>query len=189
MNGGHYISVVKATDGHYYEINDSRQRKINNIDAYWNEHEGNILLADFGDSREIEVPETVIHMESSEDEAGSMGSGETRGFTEIGNSSRESSPSELLSVSKQPWGSISKGWGAAYHNAHPTAVKEHFFLKGMPNIDESIIEKIRPYLEPLLKSGVISNEQADAVIALIACNEKGSMSLLGDEPGLGRHER
>ena len=56
----------------------------------------------------------------------------------------------------------------------------------MPKIDASIIKKIRPYLEPLLTSGVISNEQADAVIALIACNEKGSLSLLGDEPGLGK---
>ena len=34
MNGGHYISVVKASDGNYYEINDHRQRKINDIKTY-----------------------------------------------------------------------------------------------------------------------------------------------------------
>ena len=182
MNGGHYIAVVKATDGHYYEINDSR-RKINHIEAYWNEHEGNILLADFGDSREIEVPDPVIHIETSGDEAGSTGLSETGGSPLIGISSRESSPSDQLTVTKKSWGDLSRDWVA---KPHPTPVKEHFFLKGMPKIDESIIEKTRPYLEPLLRNDVISNEQADAVIALIACNEKGSMSLLGDEPGLGK---
>ena len=53
-------------------------------------------------------------------------------------------------------------------------------------IDDSVIAKTKPYLEPLLEMHVISNEQADAVITLIACNEKGSMCLLGDEPGLGK---
>ena len=50
-------------------------------------------------------------METSEDEAGSTGLSETGGSPLIGSSSKESSSSDQLTLTKKSWGDLSRDWG------------------------------------------------------------------------------
>ena len=72
---------------------------------------------------------------------------------------------------------------------HPSKLVNNPNLSEVPLISDEVWDRAMVYLKPLLEAKVLSNVQADSVLAMLESSHKNNVFLLGDSPGLGKHDR
>ena len=97
--------------------------------------------------------------------------------------------SNSIDIPKQPdkkdhvWGDLTRG---VCDVPHPAELVNNPNLSKVPEISSEVWARAMVYLKPLLEAKVLSNIQADAVLAMLESSNKNKSFLLGDSPGLGK---
>ena len=97
--------------------------------------------------------------------------------------------SNSIDTPKQPdkkdhvWGDLTRG---VCDVPHPAELVNNPNLSKVPEISSEVWNRAMVYLKPLLEEKVLSNVQADAVLAMLESSNKNNPFLLGDSPGLGK---